>query len=177
VSRAHILVVCHANVARSVAAAYLLTGDLSVRGVDVEVATAGTHATEGQHVSSRTESSLATAIGAPVALHAHRAHQLTDDDVASADLIVAMEAAQVRALRRTHEDAAAKVATLGLLARELPEGSSPLAARVATMQLSAREPDDRDDVVDPAGGDDAVYEATMAVLVERCAQLAARLSC
>jgi protein-tyrosine phosphatase len=176
VSPARILVVCHANVARSVAAAYLLTGDLAARGVDVEIATAGTHATEGQHVSSRTESSLAVTIGSTVALSSHRAHQLTDDDVASADLIVAMEAAQVRTLRRTHHRAAPKAATLGWLARELPEGSGPLGARVAAMHLSDREPDDRDDVVDPAGGDDAAYEATMALLVERCAQLARRLS-
>jgi protein-tyrosine phosphatase len=175
VSPACILVVCHANVARSVAAAYLLTGDLATHGVDVEVTTAGTHATEGQHVSSRTESSLAVAIGANVALSSHRAHQLTDADVARADLIVAMEAAQVRTLRRTHKDAASKAATLGLLARELPDAGGPLAARVAAMQLSDREPDDRDDVADPAGGDDAAYEATMADLVERCAQLAQRL--
>lgn len=174
-SAPQVLVVCHANVARSVAAAYLLTVDLAARGVDVEVATAGTHATEGQHVSSRTESSLSSAIGAPVTLSSHRAHQLTDDDVARADLVVAMEAAQVRALRRTCPGAAGKAATLGLLARELPDAGGALPARVASMALEDRDPDDRDDVEDPAGGDDAAYEATMTTLVELCAQLARRL--
>ncbi len=174
-SPSRILIVCHANVARSVAAAYLLTGALARRGADVEVATAGTHATEGQHVSSRTETSLATAAGAPVRLSTHRAHQLTDDDVEHADLVVAMEAAQVRAIRRTHASAAGKVATLGLLARELPEDGGALPARVATMALADRDPDDQDDVADPAGGDDAAYDATMAVLSELCAQLARRL--
>jgi protein-tyrosine phosphatase len=175
VSPSRVLVVCHANVARSVAAAYLLTGALAERGVDVEVVTAGTHATEGQHVSSRTEASLATALGAPVSLSTHRAHQLADDDVERADLVVAMEAAQVRVLRRTHAGAAGKIATLGLLARELPEGGGALPARVAAMALADRDPDDHDDVTDPAGGDDAAYAATMAVLSELCAQLARRL--
>ncbi|HEV3327896.1 MAG TPA: hypothetical protein VGZ33_00725 [Acidimicrobiales bacterium] len=174
-SPSRILIVCHANVARSVVASYLLTDALAERGADVEVVTAGTHATEGQHVSSRTETSLATAMGAPVRLSSHRAHQLADDDVERADLVVAMEAAQVRVLRRTYAAAAGKVATLGLLARELPEEGGALPARVAAMALADRDPDDQDDVADPAGGDDAAYDATMAVLLELCAQLARRL--
>lgn len=174
-STSRVLVVCHANVARSVAAAYLLTGAVAERGLDVKVASAGTHATEGQHVSLRTESSLANATGTPVALRTHRAHQLTDDDVAQADLVVTMEASQVRALRRAHVGAAGKVATLGYLARELPDGDGALEVRVAAMSLADRTPDDDDDVADPAGGDEAAYDATMAALVELCAQLAARL--
>ena len=174
-SPSRVLVVCHANVARSVAAAYLLTAALAEQGIDVDVSTAGTHATEGQHVSARTETSLATVLGAPVRLSAHLAHQLTDDDVERADLVVAMEAAQVRALRRTHARAAGKIATLGLLARKLPEDGGDLPVRVAAMALADRDPDDRDDVADPAGGDEAAYEATMAVLIELCAQLARRL--
>jgi protein-tyrosine phosphatase len=173
-SAARVLVVCHANVARSVAAAYLITAALGDRAAEVEVHSAGTHATEGQHVSARTESALAAVLGAPVGLSQHRARQLTGRDVEGADLVIAMEASQVRALRRGHAQAAGKVATLGLLARELPVGGD-LHARVAAMSLAEREPDDLDDVVDPAGGDDAAYEATMAILAAWCGRLAPRL--
>ena len=101
-SAMRLVMVCHANVARSVAAAYLLSDLLSRDGVDAEVASAGTHATEGQPVSPKTLVALSDALGAPVTMSAHRAHQLTDEDVAWAQLIVTMEAAQVRALRRWH---------------------------------------------------------------------------
>jgi len=175
VSHARILIICHANVARSVAAAHVLTTAFAEAGAAVDVTSAGTHATEGQHVSARTVTSLASVLAQPVTLSTHRAHQLTADDVEAADLIVAMEAAQVRAVRRTHPGAAEKAGTLGLLARELPEGGRTLDARVAAMSLAACTPDDADDVLDPAGGDDAVYVATMTDLVELCAQLARRI--
>jgi len=171
-----VLVICHANVARSVAAAHLLEGAVDERGVPIELTSAGTHATTGQPVSARTATSLAEALDHPVALGAHRAHQLTEDDLDDADVIVAMEAAQVRAARRALPSAAWKVATLRLLARELPRVALPVGERVASLALADREPDDSDDVVDPAGGDDAAYAATMAVLAELCGELARRFA-
>jgi protein-tyrosine-phosphatase len=143
--------------------------------VAIELATAGTHATDGQPVSGRTASALAAAIGREVSLSSHRAHQLTDDDLV-ADVVVAMEAAQVRAVRRTHPGAADRLATLALLARELPCDPRSLSARVASMSLAAREPDDRDDVADPAGGGDEQYAATMASLTGLCGELAPRIT-
>jgi low molecular weight protein-tyrosine phosphatase len=176
VKPARVLVVCHANVARSVAAAYLLAGSVDERGAAIELATAGTHATTGQPVSARTSTSLAGVLGHEVSLSAHRAHQLTEADLDEADLVVAMEAAQVRAVRRTHATAADRVATLAVLASELPRDARPLAARVAAMSLATRDPDDSGDVADPAGGDDEAYEATMASLVALCSELARRLA-
>jgi len=171
-----VLVVCHANVARSVAAAHLLAGAVDERGVAIELATAGTHATEGQPVSARTTTSLSAALGRSVSLGAHRARQLTAEELDGTDLVVAMEAAQVRAVRRTHPTAAERVATLTLLARELPCDGRGLASRVASMSLDAREPDDHDDIVDPAGAGDEVYLATMEALVDRCGEFARRLA-
>jgi protein-tyrosine-phosphatase len=159
-----------------VAAAYLLGGCVDEAGTAVELRTAGTHATPGQPVSSRTVAALAAVVGVPVALSDHRARQLDGADVAWADLVVAMEATQVRALRRTQPDVARRCATLGLLARELPPERRPLAGRVATLHLDERELDGADDVDDPAGGDDAAYERTMAVLVAWCGELARRLA-
>ncbi|HEV3212729.1 MAG TPA: hypothetical protein VGZ03_04960 [Acidimicrobiales bacterium] len=170
-----VLVVCHANVARSVAAAHLLVGAVDERGTTIELATAGTHATTGQPVSARTSAALAATLGSAVALGAHRAHQLTEGDLDAADVVVAMEAAQVRAVRRAHPPAAGKVASLALLARELPRDPRPVAVRVASMHLADREPDDDDDVVDPAGGDDDAYAAVIAALVELCGELSDRL--
>jgi protein-tyrosine-phosphatase len=172
----HVLVVCHANVARSVVAAHLLHGAVDERGVAIEVASAGTHATTGQPVSARTSSSLAAALGHPVALGSHRARQLSESDLGDADIIIAMEAAQVRAVRRALPEAACKAATLTLLARELPRDDRPVAERVASLALADREPDAHDDVMDPAGGDDVAYAATTAVLVQLCEALAHRLA-
>ena len=173
---ARVLVVCHANVARSVAAAHLLAGAVDERGVEIELSSAGTHATAGQPVSARTTTSLGRALGREVALGAHRAHQLTESDLDETDLVVVMEAAQVRLVRRTYRAAADRTAALTVLARELPCDDRPLAVRVASMALAAREPDDLDDVDDPAGGGDEAYDATMAVLVERCGELARRFA-
>jgi protein-tyrosine phosphatase len=171
-----VLVVCHANVARSVVAAHLLDGAVDERGVAIELASAGTHATTGQPISARTSASLAEALGHSVALGAHRARQLTEGDLDDADVIIAMEASQVRAVRRVLPQAAHKVATLALLARELPAVARPIAERVASLGLADREPDDRDDVADPAGGDDAAYAATMVALTELCDELVRRLA-
>lgn len=173
--RARLLVICHANVARSVAAAALLVGSVDERGEPIEVRSAGTHAAEGQPASMRTASSLALAAGRDVALGGHRAHLVGAEDLEWADLVVAMEASQVRWIRRVHPEAGAKTASIATLAEDLPRGAVPLAERVAEMGLSSLEPPDRGDVVDPAGGDESVYRATMATLVALCEQLRGRL--
>ncbi len=175
-SSMRLVVVCHANVARSVAAAHLLSGYLAREGVHAEVVSAGTHATEGQPVSPKTLAALSDALEAPVSMSAHRAHQLTDEDERWAELIDTMEAAQVRALRRWHPEAAGRVATLALLAGALPEAPPDLGARVRAMALEGIEFDDRDDVADPAGGDEATYAEMMTTLVTQCGELARRLA-
>ena len=173
---AHLVVVCHANVARSVAAAHLLAAAADERALVIEVRTAGTHASDGQPASARTRTALEEVLGHAVALGAHRSHQLDDEDVAWADLIVAMEASQVRFVRRAHPDGASRTATLAALAAGLPLGGRPLSQRVAAMDLAARDDSTADDVADPAGGDEAVYEATMRELVELCGQFMVRLA-
>jgi protein-tyrosine-phosphatase len=168
--------VCHANVARSPAACFLLTGAQDERGLEVELRGAGTHATDGQPVSMRTRAALALALGRPADLSGYRAHQLGPDDVAWADLVIAMEASQVRALRRGHPDAAPRLATLSVLATLLPADPRPLVDRLAALQLAERVPTDDEDVEDPAGGDDEAYAASMRVLVAHCASLRDRLA-
>jgi protein-tyrosine-phosphatase len=170
-----ILVVCHANVTRSVAAAYLLSNSVAPIRDTLELRTAGTHAGDGQPVSARTRDALAKVIGFEPDLLRYRSHQLSGDDVVWSDLVVVMEGSQVRLLRRLHPDSASKVATIAALAQELPNDQRPLVERVASMELEHRIVSDDADVVDPAGGDDDAYVATMSVLVELCASLAARI--
>ena len=171
-----ILVLCHANVARSVAAAVLLEGATDERGIAIELRTAGTHATEGQPVSARTVTALQRVAGREVPMGSHRAHQLSDEDVEWADLIVAMEDSQVRFVRRAFPGASARVAALSAISTELPADGRPLADRVASLGLAEQQGTGTGDVEDPAGGDDAAYERAMAVLVDHCDELAWRLS-
>lgn len=173
---ARLLVVCHANVARSVAAARLLETRLSARRFDAEVRTAGTHAPEGQPISMRTRRALERILIEPVDLTSHRSRPLAEDDLAWAQLVVAMEASQVEWIRLRHPAAASRTATLGLLARSLPAGPSSLVARIASLGLEHLVPDEADDVADPAGGDDEAYSTTMRELDQLCLALAGRIA-
>lgn len=171
-----VVVLCHANVARSVAAELLLRDATDERGVALELLTAGTHATNGQPASSRTAVALRKVTGRDWTLASHRARQLSEDDVAWAALIIAMEDSQVRYVRRLHPGAADRVATLAVLAAELPKDRRRLAERVRGLDLASREGSGANDVEDPAGGDDAAYERIMRTLVDRCGELARRFS-
>lgn len=166
-----LLIVCHANVARSVAAACLLRASLPAQ---FEIRTAGTHAVDGQPVSARTREALG-AVLQNSDLADHRSHLLVDADLDWADLVLAMEASQVRLLHHRYPSSASKIGALTVVARTLRSGPAPLIDRIAAMQLELEAPVDDDDVVDPAGGEASEYQATMEVLVAQCATLAERL--
>ena len=83
------------------------------------IVTAGTHVVEGQPMSRRTRAALAS-VG--LAADGHRSHQLTEDDIEEADLILAMAGEHVAYIRRRHPGAAAKTGTLKRLCRDLPSG-------------------------------------------------------
>jgi protein-tyrosine phosphatase len=171
-----VLVLCTGNAARSVMAGYMLEHLAEAQGHPVSVITAGTHTVSGQPMSMRTRAALTSIAGlgdAPVARH--RSRQLTPVDLAGADLVVAMEADHVRYVRRHHPEAADRTATLRRLAADLPAGPEPLAVRVASLVLADAEPDDAEDVADPAGRDDAVYVACAAEIWELTRELVSRL--
>ena len=134
--------------------------------------TAGTHVVEGQPMSRRTRAAL-EAVG--IRPNHHRSRQLTEEDVESADLIVAMAGEHVAYVRRIHPEAAAKTATIKRLCRDLDPGPAPLSARVRQLGLSQVEVEAWEDVADPAGGEDEDYVACAKELRELCLDLGSRL--
>lgn len=171
-----LLVVCTGNAARSVMAGYMLEHLAEAEGVRLVVTTAGTHTLDGQPMSVRTRAALGT-IGelAQAQVGSHRSRQLHPADLASADLVVAMEADHVRYVRRRHPEAAGRTATIRRLCRVLPSGPLALSERVRSLDLAEAELDDGEDVADPAGAEEDAYVACAAELWVLCRELVARL--
>ncbi|MGC8499387.1 MAG: hypothetical protein ACP5OV_07840 [Acidimicrobiales bacterium] len=160
-----LLAVCTGNVARSP----LLAAMVEAQDPAWRARSAGTHASDGQTVSARTLAAWAVVTGRPDrALRAHRSQGLDADLVAWADLVVTVEADQVRALRRAYPAAAARVASLA----QLLAVPGDLAA--ITRDLASLEPDAAFDVADPAGGDARAYETAARRLWDLAGDLVAR---
>jgi protein-tyrosine phosphatase len=154
----NVVTLCTGNVARSVMLGYMLSDLSEGNGWAWQIRTAGTFAIEGQAMSARTLQSLRglEEIGEHDFTR-HRSRQITDDDAAWADVIFASEADHVRFVRDKHPSAAHKVVQLKHFVATAPlEG--PIAERV--QAVATLEPDVVWDVVDPAGGDQATYDAT-----------------
>ncbi|HEX4244987.1 MAG TPA: hypothetical protein VHY77_05425, partial [Acidimicrobiales bacterium] len=163
-----VLTLCTGNAARSVMAGILWAG------LPIRVLTAGTFVVEGQPMSWRTRDALAS-VGIDT-YPAHRSHQLTEADVESADLIVAMAGEHVAYVRRRHPEVAGRTATIKRLVRDLPPGPEPLVERVAALTLADVDIEPWEDVEDPAGGEVDVYVSCAKELAQLCGELAPRLS-
>jgi protein-tyrosine-phosphatase len=88
-----------------------------------------------------------------------------------AELVVVMEADHVRYVRRLFPDAAARTATIRRLCEDLPPSPPLLGDRLAALKLADAELSDGDDVIDPAGQDEAAYVACVNELWGFCQTL------
>lgn len=174
--RPHVVFVCTGNAARSVMAAVVLrelTGHY-------HVSSAGTHVVEGQVMSQRTRAALAR-VG--LADPHHRSRQFGSAEAAG-DLILTMEPAHVRWVRRHWPDVAGRTTSLRRVLRLLEDRpAAPAAGAGAGTALGhwvrvaglADEPmEGWEEVVDPAGGEQEAFDRCvdeMVVLVERLARL------
>ena len=146
-----VLFLCTGNAARSVMAGAAWSSLGGSHGV-----TAGTLVIEGQPMSWRTRQALER-LGVDVPNH--RSKQVRDADLSEVDLVVALAVEHVAHVRREHPEAADRTGTLRRLCRDLPHTNGTLPDRVAELRLGEVELEDWEDVVDPAGGDAAVYQA------------------
>jgi protein-tyrosine-phosphatase len=152
----NIVTLCTGNVARSVMLGYMLTSLAESNEQEWTIRTAGTHVTEGSAMSGRTRDALMKIeeLGNP-RYGAHRSHQLNDDDCRWADVILAAEARNVQFVRTMFATSADKAVQLAQFDRYATGGSLPGQLREAV----AHEPSAEFDVADPAGGDQATYDA------------------
>jgi protein-tyrosine-phosphatase len=157
VNRLNIVTLCTGNVARSVMLGYMLTTISETKGEEWRIRTAGTHVTEGSAMSGRTRDALRHI--KELGNHrygAHRSHQLNADDVEWADIILAAEADNVKFVRTNFESHSPKAVQLAQFVRFAPPED------VLDQQLRAAYSDELSkelDVDDPAGGDQATYDA------------------
>jgi protein-tyrosine-phosphatase len=82
-----------------------------------------------------------------------------------------MEADHVRFVRRQYPEAADRTATIRRLCEDLPPGSPSLSERIAALALADATLSEEDDVIDPAGGEGAEYEACVTELWALCRRL------
>ena len=152
-----IVTLCTGNVARSVMLGYMLTTIAEANGADWQVRTAGTHVIEGSSMSIRTRDALRSIEELDAHHYAsHRSHQLSEADVRWSDVVLASEADHVRFARRHFDDATPKTVQLAQFVRHAPLDAS-FDVQLATTAVM--EPSTQFDVVDPAGGDQVVYDA------------------
>ncbi len=152
-----IVTLCTGNVARSVMLGYMLTTLAEANGAPWSIRTAGTHVIEGSAMSSRTRDALVKLDDLGVHhFSGHRSRQLTNEDVAWSDAILASEAANVEYVRASYPEGASKAVILQQFVREAP---LDLSFEEQVRYVASLEPLAFFDLEDPAGKDQAAYDA------------------
>jgi low molecular weight protein-tyrosine phosphatase len=161
-----ILVLCTANVCRSPMAQALLASELAARGEHAAVRSAGTL---GSGALPPPEVADAMA-GYGLDVTGHRSHLLTDDDLARADLILAMAREHLRHAAVTDPAAWPRAFTLRELVRRGAQTGPRAAgeslagwlarAHVGRSRMAMLGDSPADDIADPMGGAPGEYAQT-----------------
>jgi protein-tyrosine-phosphatase len=163
---------CTGNAARSVMGSAMLRVLL---GPDpaISVDSGGTHVLPGQVMSVRTRTALE---GHGIRDPFHRSRQLTVTDIERASVIVAMEPDHLRWIRRMHPEAAPITGSLKRVVRDLaPAAAGTLDDRVGQLELARIDFEDWEEVIDPGGGEQPVFDAAAAEIAELVHGLHSRL--
>jgi len=165
--------VCTGNAARSVMAAAMLR-DLMGDDPPLVVHSAGTLVLPGHPMSVRTRKALERH---GIRDSWHRSHQLDAADIARADLIIVMEPDHLRWMARTHPEGLSVSMTLRRAARDFPaaETARTLSERVAALDLATHTATPDEEVIDPASGDQPVFDACSDELMTLVCDLHRRL--
>ena len=156
-----IMVVCTANICRSVMAEYFLRRAIEARGLtDIEVSSCGLMYDD----EPASDAVLAILAERGIDASAHRSRKFTPELLDGADLVVAMERRHARELAVAAEGASSRVHTLGALVDWLAEHEAPAdtpAERVARFAAQRRSSDllgsGADEVPDPHGRSKRVH--------------------
>jgi len=93
----------------------------------------------------------------------HLSAQLEQDMVDAAAVIAIFEPMHLSYMRKKHPESAARVASLPRLARDLDSGElGSFEERVQALELASQAFEDWEEVIDPAGGDLPVFQASAA---------------
>lgn len=116
-----IVVVCTGNICRSPMGEVVLAKRLARAGIEAEVTSAGVSSEESGHPIDRRAANVLRDSGYDVP--SHRAHRISDDELRSSDLILAMTTGHARRLRSMAEAAGADLGKIRLW-REF-DGTTP----------------------------------------------------
>jgi len=153
----NIVTLCTGNVARSVMLGYMLTTIAHASDHTWHIRTAGTHVTEGSAMSARTRDALVKIEDLGDHRYgAHRSHQLSDADAEWADVILCAEANNVNYVRANLALHSRKAVQLAQFVRFAPLDGE---VRAQCLVVSKHDPSEEFNVPDPAGGDQATYDA------------------
>ena len=165
---ANLLFVCTGNAARSVMSVTMMRSENTthtVRG-------AGTFSISGLPMSQRTRSALASyELSDPD----HRSKQLDRDDCDWADLIIVFEKEHIEYFKRHHPDSVTKTGSLPRISNELKAGEQSLRERILKLNLGSKSFEEWEEVTDPAGGDQEVFDSCAGEIREYVSQLALRI--
>jgi protein-tyrosine phosphatase len=176
-----ILVLCTANMCRSPMAAALLTARLAAQDAAVSVHSAGITGDGGERPAPLAVAAMADR---GLDISAHRSRPVGPDDLAAADLTLAMARAHLRHAVVLAPDVWPRAFTLKELVRRGEQiGPRPAGPGLASWLTQAHEGRDRrallgdsadDDVADPIAGPRRAYTQTaelLSHLVDRLAEL------